>query len=121
MNLISKRIKNLRESRDLTQQTLCVMIDMVQQQYSKYENGKSDIPSHILARLAEYYDVSTDYLLGRTDCKEGIAALTAEVTPEITVGAVITDILSLNDDARKQIIEQIGFQKMKGNGRWSLP
>ena len=45
------------------------MLGMSQTGYSKYETGENDIPTTILLKLADYYNTSTDYLLGRTDKK----------------------------------------------------
>ena len=43
---------------------------MSQTGYSKYETGENDIPTQVLIALADYYQTSVDYLLGRTDCRE---------------------------------------------------
>ena len=62
-----KRIRDLREDRDLTQRKLGEILCCSQRVYSNYERGDIDIPTGILIKLANYYDVSVDYLLGRTD------------------------------------------------------
>jgi transcriptional regulator with XRE-family HTH domain len=64
-----ERIRNLREDRDLTQQELADFLNCTQACYSHYESGKRDIPTEVLSRLADFYGVSTDYLLGRTNRK----------------------------------------------------
>lgn len=64
-----KRIKDLREDRDLTQKEIAGMLGMSQTGYSKYETGENDVPTHILIKLADYYDTSVDYILGRTNDK----------------------------------------------------
>ena len=63
------RIRNLREDRDLTQKQIAQMLGMCQTGYSKYETGENDIPTIILMKLADFYQTSTDYILGRTDKK----------------------------------------------------
>ena len=60
------RIKDLREDRDLNQAEIAAVIKTTQQQYSKIENGKSDISGEKLILLSEFYDVSVDYILGLT-------------------------------------------------------
>ncbi len=65
-----QRIKNLREDNDLTQEELATLLKTTQQQYSKYELGIQEIPVHHLMTLADYYKVSTDYLLNRTNNKK---------------------------------------------------
>lgn len=62
-----KRIRDLREDHDLTQRQLAAKLQMTQPQYFRYEQGYRDIPSDILIRLADLYQTSTDYILGRTD------------------------------------------------------
>ena len=60
------RIRDLREDRDLSQADIAKIIQTTQQQYSKIETGKADISGEKLIRLAEFYNVSTDYILGLT-------------------------------------------------------
>jgi transcriptional regulator with XRE-family HTH domain len=62
-------IRDLREDNDLTQQQIANMLGCSQTAYSLYEIGKRDIPTTILIKLADYYNVSVDYLLGRTNVK----------------------------------------------------
>ncbi|MCR5783196.1 MAG: helix-turn-helix domain-containing protein [Clostridia bacterium] len=62
-----KRLRELREDHDLTQRQVAAMLDMPQPQYFRYEQGYRDIPTDILIRLADYYNVSVDYILERTD------------------------------------------------------
>ena len=62
-----RRIRELRIDHDLTQRQLAAMLNMPQPQYFRYEQGYRDIPTDILIRLAEIFDVSIDYLLGLTN------------------------------------------------------
>lgn len=62
-----KRLRDLREDRELTQTQVAEMLDMSQTGYSKYEIGENDIPTQVLIRLADFYGTSVDYLLERTD------------------------------------------------------
>jgi len=59
-----KRIRDLREDRDLTQKQMAQVLNCSQQAYSNYELGQRDIPTDILIRLAFFHNVSTDYILG---------------------------------------------------------
>ena len=106
-------IRGLREDKDLKQSDIANVIGTTQQQYSNYETGESELPLRTLEMLAEYYGVSSDYLLGITDCKEGVAALNKNVSPEYTVGALISDTLSLDAAGRNAVIEYIFLQKLK--------
>ena len=58
------RIKDLREDKDLSQAEVAKLLKTTQQQYSKIETGKSDISGEKLILLAEFYNVSVDYILG---------------------------------------------------------
>ncbi len=62
-----KRIRELREDHDKTQNDVAKYLGMKQPQYYRYENGLRDIPSDILIALAKMYNTSTDYILGLTD------------------------------------------------------
>lgn len=67
--MVFENIRNLREDSDKTQQELAAYLNIKQTTYSKYELGKINIPIEVFMKLAEYYDVSVDYLLGRTSTK----------------------------------------------------
>ena len=67
-----KRIRDLREDNDMTQQQVADYLKMKQPQYSRYEKGYRDIPSDILIALADLYNTTTDYILERTDNTEPI-------------------------------------------------
>lgn len=65
--MIYPRIRDLREDRDLNQNVLADYLNCTQSCYSLYESGKHDIPTIALCKLADFYQTSIDYLLGRTD------------------------------------------------------
>lgn len=62
-----KRLRDLREDGDLTQQTVADILNMHRSVYRRYESGQRETPAWVVVKLADYYHVSTDYLLGRTD------------------------------------------------------
>ena len=64
-----ERIRNLREDSDLTQAEIGQKINVPQRTYAYYESGERMIPPQVLVALAQFYDVSVDYLLGLTDQK----------------------------------------------------
>ena len=70
MNSMYRRIRDVREDRDLRQKDMAEYLRCTQVSYSHYELGKRDIPTDVLIRLADFYGTSTDYLLGRTDVKQ---------------------------------------------------
>ncbi len=63
------RIRNLREDADMTQTEIAKVLNCSQRVYSNYERGDLDIPTEILIKLANFHDVSVDYILNRTDNK----------------------------------------------------
>lgn len=65
--MLKLRIKDMREDRDLTQKQISEMLMCDQSLYSKYERGERPIPLEIIIKLADFYEVSIDYLVGRTD------------------------------------------------------
>lgn len=62
-----KRIRDLREDKDLTQREMGEILSCSQRVYSNYERGELDIPTEILIKLADFHHVSVDYILNRTD------------------------------------------------------
>jgi len=64
-----RRIRDLREDHDLTQQQVAEILGTSQTMYARYERGANELPIRHLIRLAELYEVSTDYILGRTNRK----------------------------------------------------
>lgn len=64
-----QRIRDLREDADLKQKEIASILGIDQRVYSNYEIGKREIPVHLLIILADYYDTTIDYLVGRTDTK----------------------------------------------------
>lgn len=68
MNL--KRLKDLREDKDMLQNDIAKILKITRQQYSLYETEKRTIPIDLIDILATYYDTSIDYIMGRTNIKE---------------------------------------------------
>ena len=65
-----RRLRDLREDKDMNQTQIAKTLCMSQTGYSKYETGENDIPTLVLIKLAKFYNTSVDYLLGETDCRE---------------------------------------------------
>lgn len=62
-----KRLRDLREDADRTQQDVAEYLNMHRSVYRRYESGERETPAWVVVKLADLYQVSTDYLLGRTD------------------------------------------------------
>lgn len=69
-DIFAKNIKDLREDNDISQTKLAELLQISQRAYSHYERGDREISLDSLVRIADYYSVSVDYLLGRTNKKE---------------------------------------------------
>lgn len=65
-----QRLKDLREDHDLTQTQIAKILYTNQVQYSRWESGKFEIPFSIVIILADFYNVSIDYIAGRTNNKQ---------------------------------------------------
>ena len=68
--MLYRRMRDLREDADLNQQEVAEHLHIMQSTYSDYENGKRYITADTMAKLADYYGTSVDYLMGRTDEKK---------------------------------------------------
>ncbi len=65
--MIFKNLRAIREDNDLKQKDIAKYLNISQNTYSQYENGVIALTAEVLIKLADYYDVSVDYLLDRTD------------------------------------------------------
>ena len=65
-----ENLRKLRTERKISQEEIGEILKITKQQYYLYENGKREIPIHHLITLADYYKVSIDYIVGRTENKE---------------------------------------------------
>lgn len=68
--IIYPNIRNLRKDNNKTQEELAAYLNMTQTNYSKYELGKINIPIEVFIKLADYYGVTIDYLVGRVKKRE---------------------------------------------------
>lgn len=62
-----RRIRDLREDKDLSQTAMAEILNISQSTYSRYESGYLDVPSEVLIALSRFYGVSVDYILGLSD------------------------------------------------------
>lgn len=97
-----QRIRDLREDKDLTQEALCKQLYMHKTTYTNYEQGKHTVPLDFAVQLAEYYNVSIDYIAGRTNFPCGINSDT--ITKE---EALLIEKFSALSERSKGRIEQM--------------
>lgn len=67
MEILSKRMKELRNERNWSQDRTARELNMVLRTYCRYESGEKDVPFSFVIKVADFYQVSLDYLAGRTD------------------------------------------------------
>jgi len=65
--MLYRRIRDLREDKDITQKEMAKILNCSQQVYSNYELGQRDIPTDILIKLSRFHNVSVDYILGLSE------------------------------------------------------
>ena len=70
MVITYRRIRDLREDKDMTQKQMAEILNCSQRVYSNYDRGDIDIPTEILKKLADFHNVSADYILERTNNKK---------------------------------------------------
>ena len=64
------RLRELRVGAGLNQTEIADILDMQQNQYSRYERGERELPMHLFVKLAQHYKVSLDYMVGLSDTRE---------------------------------------------------
>ncbi len=67
-----KRLRDLREDKDLKQENIANILKITRQQYGLYETGKRTIPIDLLITLSNFYETSIDYIVGNTNNKKRI-------------------------------------------------
>lgn len=117
--MFSKRLKELRIERDLSQQKIADYLGITRQGYGKYEDGKSQPDQQSLVMLAKFFDVTTDYLLGksnRTHVTESDekAALIEEMARKYPDAEIMFDNLAgMTVEELKEVDDFIRFKLQK--------
>lgn len=83
-----QRLRDLREDHDLQQTDIAKLINTTQAQYSRYERGERELPIRHLITLADFYNVTSDYILGRTNspnpiCKKCESTIIIKTTKRV--------------------------------------
>lgn len=110
--MIAKTLINLREVNFLTQTDIAHHQHLSSSTISHYEKGITVPPTEIIFRLAEFYDVTTDYILGRCASKTNLNDTYAlKLTNKMTIGDAVEIMTKMNDAEREHLayfIEVIG-------------
>lgn len=109
MKELRERIRDLREDHNLKQKAVAARLGISQQTYSNYENGHREIPISAVVALANYYKVSTDYLLGTDNGYPGSTNLSNAYLDNVTMHDVVYDIQKLQPEERKDLVKYIRY------------
>ena len=71
MKIIGQRLRDLRQNAKLSQARVAAVVGSRQSAVARYESGEAHVPAEMLVTLADYYDISLDYIFGRTDNPQG--------------------------------------------------
>lgn len=113
MKTTPERLRELRVDRDMTQREVGEVLGIPQQQYSQYETGQIDLPLRYLRKLIDLFDVSADYLLGRTQRPENKSFRNVQVTKDCSCTALLNAVLSLSEEDREAAVEYVRLLRLK--------
>ena len=117
MDSIFDRLKNLREAHNYKQNFVANYLEISQQSYSRYENGKRELPIHFLPALAKLYGVSVDYILGLSMNSQDLESLSQKTYAGKTLKSIVDDLSALNNDNLISVIKYIEFLKSTQNSK----
>ena len=106
-------LRDLREDRDMSQREAGELLGVSQQQYSQYETGVTELPLRHFSKLVDIFDVSADYLLGRTQKQANRSWQNVQVTRDCSCPAMVSAVLSLSEEGREAVVEYIRLQRLK--------
>lgn len=96
-------------TKEKTQAEISSLLGTTQQIYSRYETNRTDLPLRHLIKLADYYQVSADYILGRTSYPKNPPEMAKPFLKNVTYGEVNGRISSFQTSTKKQLIEYINY------------
>ena len=100
-----KLLAQLRKEKGLLQKEVATHLNMTVATVSNYEKGVHLPDLHTLILLADFYDVSTDYLLQRTDCRTSIDTLNHQLSADYTVGDMMNTVMELDDHNTQALLD----------------
>jgi len=100
---IGKRIRTLRTEKQISQEALGNIVTVDKTTISGYETGRITPPLDIIVKMADYFGVSTDYLLGVTTCHVPISILTEKAWGNYTIGRFLEKYMSLDPNIKEAI------------------
>lgn len=115
--MLKDMMKQLRENRKLTKKQVADGIGINERAYITYEYGERDVSTDTLCKLADFYGVTTDYLLGREEKNETIKQLSAEFALTETEQKLLSNYIGLNDtqkDTFNKYVKEVAKQLING-------
>ena len=104
MSEFGHRLSELRKNADLKQNELAIKLQYAESTISNFETGQRRANEDVIKRIADFFDVSTDYLLGKTDVKQSVDSLYGDYINGKKLGEVIEKLLALDDSRRKVLL-----------------
>ena len=109
MGILGERLRLLREKNGKTQEDISKVIGTTQQIYSRYETNKTELPVRHLLNLSSYYNVSTDYLLGRIDYPKIAPEFSSSMIQNVTIGDFVCRIDSFNSKSKRLLVDYVNY------------
>jgi len=117
--VLGERLRDLRKNRSMTQEELGKIINVTKVSVSGYENGNRSPDTETLQKIADFFDVSTDYLLGRDDPKDQLEHYKNKIAKEFPdADLMFEDMESLSADQLEEVYKFIKYQMSKGDDEW---
>lgn len=109
MEIVSERLRDLREVKNMTQAEVSTVLGITQQIYSSYELGKFELPLRHLIALSSLFEVSTDYILGLTAQQRISPELSRSFIQHVTIGDFICRITSFSSKSKSQLVDYVNY------------
>ena len=113
MKSVMELLYELRVDHDLTQVEVGAVLGISQQHYSKYETGEYELPLRHFVSLANYYQVSADYLIGRHHNLELKEEDMVYLTAQYSCGNLLRDVMGLSAKGRQAVLEYVHLLQLK--------
>ena len=113
MKSVMELLYELRVDHDLTQAEVGAVLGISQQHYSKYETGEYELPLRHFVSLANYYQVSADYLIGRHHNLELKEEDMVYLTAQYSCGNLLRDVMGLSAKGRQAVLEYVHLLQLK--------
>ncbi len=108
---LGSKIKELRLEKNMLQKELAAHLQVSTGTVCNYEKNTHFPDGDALCKIADLFGVSIDYLMGRTNFRSGLDALTQEISPDFLLADLVNEIVSLDVQHQKEICQFTAYQK----------